>query len=1028
MVTIPKKQAVLALAISSALALSACGGSDDSGTSGGGNIGGGGGTVQPGGVIITAMDGYFLNAAVFVDSNNNGMWDTNQEAVLGLTDAKGQVKLTKEPEGTLAIQTIVPNGQMQQALIEQDPAKYAGKYTVDMDHPSQPMEHEIVLRSPNKGEDKVTISPLTDLVMIHVGENADDEAAIAEAEQKVAAQLNVENVYVNYIETDNKELHKTAQILTETKATDSNYADKVEEIVEEAVTVVGDMTEEEVEDPDFKPVVDGDIATPPTVDYKTVVIEESAKAIQAELNTFNVDLQTSAPAEGISVSADIATLFQDKDIKNDAGEPLPFASTDMTLDATQLIAAGIEVKFENNQLVVSLAPNTKPTKAGVFNIEITLNPQDKVTETTAIFSVEVEKGIALPPEAEQAVITSLKSQINDWSLTEGEAFFGPLDYSEVQSIFENNVQIEVGTNATANGLELIYEGTMRQFTKFGLAGTPTNPAAAGEFYIWVSGKAENGLVTQVNLPLPLIAEAPEVIPPPPEDNTPKFKPEHFEKGGIWRMGSFNAGDSEVGYASLRNSNGQYEFCWDSASTLSQNGWSHALSSLNQNAPANETEIVRCDAVTLHEDGSFTYDNEKMGAFKLAYEHKENDQYKLLFTVDNGLFWLDSSAEDFAHSLKVPAKDGYNEVSLVDDNTSRESIDAMLAINAFAADTVEMVNADSPEETMSATWTIETDSVGESLMLTETVDNGTQQREIFYVRDFGSVSVTIEDKHANDNSANFGLKSENEELLRDIKEAWQPAPTTPATEFENKVWFSTEHGNGNGTENNFTNSVAWCDTSYFKDGIAYGNDRSMENRTVCTDDKNALVEYGTYVIDGPYLTVSMPSDNGDAPETSKLSFADNAATINGAKMVNAWDERYAYFTDKAAAEQRLNAKSSDAAQYRDAPMELPNLESDTYSTGTMSARIRDGYFGFSIDQAKGRSFTCEEFNEFYESMYVTDGYNYISSTCQNSVENGITHTSFSFNGTPEAGVQYSFIARVKGHQQPLVEAIKYGLKN
>ncbi|WP_028025752.1 hypothetical protein [Enterovibrio calviensis] len=1025
------KKAALAVAISSALILSACGGGDNSGAPGGGNIGGGdgGGVTQPGGVIITAMDGYFLNAAVFVDRNNNGILDST-EAVLGLTDAKGQVKLTKEPEGTLAIQTIVPNGQIQQALIELDPAKYAGKYTVDMDHPSQPMEHEVVLRSPNKGEDKVTISPLTDLVMIHAGENP-DAASIAAAEQKVATQLNIEDVYVNYIETENKELHKTAQILTETKATDSNYAEKVEEIVEEALTVVGDMTAEEVKDPDFKPVVDGDISTPPVVDYKTVVIEQTANAIQSELNTFNVDLQTSAPAEGISVSADITTLFQDKDIKNDAGEPMPFASTDMTLDATQLVAAGIEVKFENNQLVVSLAPNTKPTKAGVFNVEITLNAQDKVAETTAIFTVKVEKGVAKPPVADQAVIDSLQNEISAWNITQGEAFFGPLDYSTFQSIFESSVEVTFGTDARTNGLDFIYQGASRNLAKFGLAGIPLNAAAAGEYRIWIEGKADNGLAVLLTLELPKINTAPEVIPPPPEDNAPKFKPEHFEKGGVWRMGSFNAGDSEVGYASMRDTNGAFEFCWGSDASLSDDGWSHALSTLDQNKPANDAQL-QCDPVALNEDGTIEYTNGQMGAFKLAYEHKVNGEYKLLFTVDRGLFWLDSAAENFEFSLSVPVVDGFEELTLSDDNTSREGIETMLAVSRFAANgTVEMFDADHPQDTLSATWETMTDGSGDSLMLSEQQDSGIVEREIFYVRDFGDVTVSIEDKHADDNHAAFTLKSQNETLLRAIKEAWQPGPpkpTTPATEFENKVWFTTEHG----SNGEFNNSVTWCDSSYFANGIAYSNIRTSANRTTCSDynaDPSSFEVYGSYEVDGPYLKITVTNDStGEAPETTQYSFAPVAAQIPGGKMVTAWGERYAYFTDKAAAERRLNAKSSDAPEIRDLPMELPNLESDTYSTGTMSARIRNGQFGFSIDQATGRSFTCEEFEEFYEAMHVTDGQNYISSTCQNSVSNNLTHASFSFHDTPETGVQYSFIARVRDHQQPLVEAIKYGLKN
>ncbi|MDW2288693.1 acid phosphatase, partial [Vibrio sp. 1562] len=102
------------LAASVAIALTGCGGSD-SGSSSASN-----------GVVITGFDGYFKNAVVFEDTNNNGQWDT-QESILGLTDEKGQLKLDAKPESTLALQTITPNGSKQKQLIALDAKEYAGK-------------------------------------------------------------------------------------------------------------------------------------------------------------------------------------------------------------------------------------------------------------------------------------------------------------------------------------------------------------------------------------------------------------------------------------------------------------------------------------------------------------------------------------------------------------------------------------------------------------------------------------------------------------------------------------------------------------------------------------------------------------------------------------------------------------------------------------------------------------------------------------------------------------------------------------
>lgn len=77
------------LAASVAIALTGCGGSDS------------GSNSASNGVVITGFDGYFKNAVVFEDTNNNGQWDT-QESILGLTDEKGQLTLAAKPEKNLS--------------------------------------------------------------------------------------------------------------------------------------------------------------------------------------------------------------------------------------------------------------------------------------------------------------------------------------------------------------------------------------------------------------------------------------------------------------------------------------------------------------------------------------------------------------------------------------------------------------------------------------------------------------------------------------------------------------------------------------------------------------------------------------------------------------------------------------------------------------------------------------------------------------------------------------------------------------
>lgn len=65
-------------------------------------------------------------------------------------------------------------------LIARDPSKFAGVYTIDMDHPTQAMAHEVSFRT-LPGE-KI-ISPLTDLVAAKAGTNP-TQTQIKQAKKK----------------------------------------------------------------------------------------------------------------------------------------------------------------------------------------------------------------------------------------------------------------------------------------------------------------------------------------------------------------------------------------------------------------------------------------------------------------------------------------------------------------------------------------------------------------------------------------------------------------------------------------------------------------------------------------------------------------------------------------------------------------------------------------------------------------------------------------------------------------------------
>ena len=293
------------LAASVAIALTGCGGSDS------------GSSNNNSGVVITGFDGYFKEAVVFEDVNNNGKLDSN-DPIIGLTNDEGKVTLTDKQysaEKNLAIQTIIPGGTVQAELIARDPQLFAGTYTVDMDNPTQAMAHEVVFRT-LPGE-KV-ISPLTDLVAIQAGANPTPEK-IQAAKNKVNETLGIEGdtAFTDVIAANNTALHKTAQILTESKAQakDSYSAETAIAIADKATDVVNDKNNaDKLDDPNFKPVIEvnNGVVSEPVINSKLFANESVVKAINTELkpldsHSINLELPLAA--------GDLA-LFEDDDNKN----------------------------------------------------------------------------------------------------------------------------------------------------------------------------------------------------------------------------------------------------------------------------------------------------------------------------------------------------------------------------------------------------------------------------------------------------------------------------------------------------------------------------------------------------------------------------------------------------------------------------------------------------------------------------------------------------------------------------------------
>ncbi|ELV8802545.1 hypothetical protein QNE37_002232 [Vibrio vulnificus] len=430
------------LAASVAIALTGCGGSD-SGSGSNDN-------VAPGGVIVTGFDGYFNQAVVFLDKDNNGKLDIGSDTIFGLTDKEGRRTIPAGTQGVLALQTLTPGGTVQTALTQYDADTYAGKYTIDMDHPTQAMAHEVVFRAPSKS---TVISPLSDLVAIEMASGTSEEEAILKVSTALGGTPEQPiKLLSNFIDGADKNvsLHKTAQILTESKAANpSSYEKKATQFAEQAGKIVGDLTEDQVKEVNYKPVIkdtapNEDTLVPTEVINNKLTVSESAQSrVQNSLNALTIVQDEHFTTAHIS----IANLFDDPD-------QAPLAVT--TSGESTFDEAGLIATFSGSDLVLS-ANTAGIIKAGVFTI--ILQSQDKAADGSQVgspvstkFTLKVDSA-NLAPIVDKEVETQIQREIEGWQLQEGERFSQTISLTPLFTDTDGEIKsTKVGLGGVVDGL------------------------------------------------------------------------------------------------------------------------------------------------------------------------------------------------------------------------------------------------------------------------------------------------------------------------------------------------------------------------------------------------------------------------------------------------------------------------------------------------------------------------------------------------------------------------------------------------
>lgn len=531
-----KKLSLLSLSV--AVALAGCGSDDDNGSS-----------PAVSTKVLTGFDGYFKNAVMFVDANNNGQLDIDSDNILGLTNEKGQVTVSENSlSGIIALQTLTVGGDVQTKLANKDP-QYAGIFTIDMDHAAQAMQHEVVFRAPGSSD---VVSPITDLVALEMSKNEDLTQQEAEANVNQALGGTEEapiDLYADFVEGDeaDAELHKTAQILTESKAANPEmYEEHAVDYAQTATDEVEKMDPDQIEDDNFKPVIESDSKD----DFVPVVVTNSKLAV--DLETFKAVQQKLAAIElevngdNVSQQISIKGLFTDED------QPDSIAVTVFD-EEESLKQSGLTVHVINDLLSVVVIDSSK-LSAGSHSFVLEAQDLDsdlkvKGTVYTDKLTLTVHTQNQAPTVVESEKLRLQQNITDNWSFTQGESVENTT--LEVSQLFNDKDGDELEFDVELSGMAGVSASI--EDALITLTGTPTTAEQTGTLTVFASDGnfAED---TQAGFSLPIVAKGNDQ------------GEQHPLEGSVWYLLERGSGDGDG------NDSNNYTRVWCDSVHLKDGVW------------------------------------------------------------------------------------------------------------------------------------------------------------------------------------------------------------------------------------------------------------------------------------------------------------------------------------------------------------------------------------------------------------------------------------------------------------------------
>jgi hypothetical protein len=168
----------------------------------------------------------------------------------------------------------------------------------------------------------------------------------------------------------------------------------------------------------------------------------------------------------------------------------------------------------------------------------------------------------------------------------------------------------------------------------------------------------------------------------------------------------------------------------------------------------------------------------------------------------------------------------------------------------------------------------------------------------------------------------------------------PLPPGDTHPLEGNTWYFLERSS-NGT--NY--AQVWCDTVRFEDGEIFYNDRDQSNKTECTTE--ATLKVGTYVVEGDTLVGSFVDDDEVMTMSYDLTNDYDTNLISQGALTMLWTEggessRYVGFSNKADAEKRIQVKSSDGPELRDAYLYWPGEQDHQYQLISTSLQMNTAF--------------------------------------------------------------------------------------